>query len=116
MSTDLPSPLVPPEVDLRDFLFIPVEIARLRRSKAWLFAKRKPEIGFYMINLWMAAWHERPAASLEDDDVLADLAMCDPGKWPEVREMVLRGWVKCSDGRLYHPVVAEKALDAWAKK
>jgi hypothetical protein len=28
----------------------------------------------------------------------------------------LRGWIKCADGLLYHPVVAEKALEAWAKK
>jgi hypothetical protein len=27
--------------------------------------------------------------------------------------MALRGWVKARDGRLYHPVVAEKAKEAW---
>jgi hypothetical protein len=27
--------------------------------------------------------------------------------------MAMRGWVKCSDGRLYHPVVAQNALQAW---
>jgi hypothetical protein len=37
--------------------------------------------------------------------------------WKKVRAGALRGWVKCSDGRLYHPVVAEgirTALDAKA--
>ncbi len=29
---------------------------------------------------------------------------------------MLRGWIRCSDGRLYHPVVAEKALEAWVEK
>ena len=28
----------------------------------------------------------------------------------------LRGWIKCGDGRLYHPVVAEKANEAWLQK
>ncbi|CDY79443.1 hypothetical protein BGLT_02224 [Caballeronia glathei] len=96
---------------------MPLEVARLRRSKAWLVAKRTPALAFYMINLWTASWHDKPAASLEDDDdVLADLAMCDPHKWTKLRADVLHGWVKCTDGRLYHPVVAEKALDAWNSK
>ncbi|WP_407059250.1 DUF1376 domain-containing protein (plasmid) [Ralstonia syzygii subsp. celebesensis] len=115
--TELPNPLTPPDCDLRDFPFMPLEINRLRRSKSWLKAKRNPALAFYQINLWTAAWHDVPAGSLEDDDdVLADLAMCDAAKWPKVREEVMRGWLKCSDGRLYNPTVCEKALESWAAK
>jgi hypothetical protein len=115
--SDLPEPLTPADCDLTDFKFMPLEVVRLRKSKAWLFAKREPEIGFYAINLWAMSWHEVPAASLEDDDdALADYAMCNPERWPEVREKVLRGWVKCSDGRLYHATVAEKAKESWERK
>jgi hypothetical protein len=117
MKTKPPASMTPADCDLRDFGFMPLEIERLRRSRAWIFAKRQPELGFYMLNLWAAAFHERPAASVEnDDDILAALAECDPSRWPDVREKVLRGWVECSDGRLYHPVVAEKALEAWIEK
>lgn len=113
----MPQPLIHLEVDLRDFSWMPLEINRLRRSKAWLICKRRPDLAFYMLNLWTASWHDTPAASLEDDDdVLADLAMCEPSKWSKVRESVLRGWVKCDDGRLYHPVVAEMATSAWKQK
>jgi hypothetical protein len=71
------------DCNLRAFEYIPLLIARLRRSRAWLTCKRRPELAFYMINLWTAAWHEVPAGSLEDDDdVLADLAMCDPANGP----------------------------------
>lgn len=113
----LPAPFVPGDVDLRDFAFMPLEIDRLRRSKSWLVAKRKPEVGFYMTNVWMGVWHNLPAGSVEDDDdVIADMAMCNPERWAEVKADVLRGWVKCSDGRLYHPVVAEKVMEAWARK
>jgi hypothetical protein len=95
----------------------PLEVARLRRSKAWLICKRRPELAFFMLNLWTAAWHERPAGSLEDDDdVLADAAMCSPERWAKVRADVMRGWVKATDGRLYHPVVAEKVMDSWHGK
>jgi Protein of unknown function (DUF1376) len=115
--SDKPTPLVPAEVDLRDFPFIPLHIQRLRRSKAWLKCKRTPALAFYMVNLWTAAWHDVPAGSLEDDDdVLADLAMCDPAKWVKVRSDVLHGWVKADDGRLYHPTVCEQALLSWDSK
>lgn len=115
--SEFPPPLVPTDVDLRDFKFMPLEVSRLRRSKAWLIAKRNPEIGFYMINLWAASWHEVPAGSLDDDDdVLADAAMCDQKRWERVKGETLRGWIKCSDGRLYHPVVVEKVMDAWERK
>ena len=110
-------PPVPSDADLTDFKFMPLEVARLRRSKAWLICKRRPELAFYMLNLWTAAWHERPAGSLEDDDdVLADAAMCSPDKWPKVRADAMRGWFKAADGRLYHPVVAEKVMDSWHGK
>ena len=112
-----PPPMVPAKVDLTDFKFMPLEVARLRRSKAWLVCKRRPELAFYMLNLWTASWHERPAGSLEDDDdVLADAAMCPPERWTEVKADALRGWVKCSDGRLYHSVVAEKVAKSWHGK
>lgn len=112
-----PAPLIQADVDLRNFPFMPLELQRLRRSKTWLRCRRQPEIGFYTLNLWAASWHERPAGSLEDDDdVLADAAMCSPDRWSVVRGDVMAGWVKCSDGRWYHRTVAEKAAEAWAAK
>ncbi|WP_395406272.1 DUF1376 domain-containing protein [Pseudoduganella sp. UC29_106] len=115
--SELPAPLTQPDCDLTDFPFMPLQIMRLRRSKAWLLAKRNPALAFYMVNLWTASWHEVPAASLEDDDdVLAEFAMCDPIKWDKLRGKVMHGWIKCSDGRLYHPIVAEKAVEAWDAK
>lgn len=63
--------------------------------------------------LWAKSWHQVPAASLPDDDrLLAHLAGLALVKWKRVRAMALRGWIQCSDGRLYHPVIAEKALEA----
>src|SRR6185312_11503598 len=75
-----PTPLTPADCDLRNYPWMKLDVVRLRRSKTWrIQAKRNPELGFYHMNLWAASWHELPAASLEDDeDVLADLAMCDP--------------------------------------
>lgn len=105
-------------IDLRDFPFMPLHIARLQKSKAWLRCKRRPELAFYMLNLWMRAWHEVPAGSIEnDDDVLADAAMCEPRRWAKIKDEVLLGWVDDgTTGRLIHPVVTELAEEAWTSK
>jgi uncharacterized protein YdaU (DUF1376 family) len=104
-------------IDLRDMPYMPLHIERLRRSKAWLLCKRRPDLAFPMLNLWMAAWHGFPCGSLEDDDdILADAAMCDLRKWAKMKAEVMRGWSKGDDGRLYHPVIAELAEDTWKKR
>lgn len=111
-----PAPLTPHDCDLTNYQYMPLEVARLHKSRQWLIAKRRPEIAFYAVNLWARAWHEVPAASLEnDDDVLSDAAMCPPDRWLEVKDDVLRGFVLCSDGRLYHKTVSQIALESWAK-
>ena len=110
-------PLVPADCDLRDFPFMPLDVVRLRDSD--IAALTSGDEFRAAIMLWCAAWHQVPAASIPDDDiVLARLAGYGRvvKEWQKVRENALRGWVKCSDGRLYHPVVAEKARDAWKAK
>lgn len=117
MTEPLPEPPVPADADLRGMPFMPLYIERLQKSKAWLRCKRTPALAFYLMNLWMRAWHETPAASIEDDDdVLADAAMCPPADWPALRADVLRGWIKASDGRLYNPTVAEVAAASWEER
>ena len=111
-------PLVPPEVDLRNFTYMPLDVVRLRDSD--IAGVEDGEVFRAAVLAWCAAWHQVPAASLPDDDaVLARLTGYgrDLATWKRVREAgALRGFVRCSDGRLYHPVVAEKALEAWDKK
>lgn len=115
--SDLPAPPVPADLDLSGLEYMPLLVARLKRSKAWLRAKRNPALAFYMVNLWTAAWMEKPATSLEDDDdVLADAAMCEPSKWPKIKSDAMRGFVKHSDGRLYHHVLVDEGLKALEKR
>ena len=114
---DLPAPLVPAEVDLRDFAFMPLDVVRLRDSD--IATKAKGDEFRCAVLLWCAAWHQTPAASLpDDDDILSQYAGFGRvvREWKKIKAGALRGWVKCSDGRLYHPVVAEKANDAWRAK
>lgn len=111
---ELPAPIVDAEISLIGLPFMMVHVLRLKKSKAWLACKKKPALAYYLMNLWMAAWYEEPAASIEDDeDALADAAGCTDKQWREMKEILLRGWVKCSDGRLYHPFLCELAEEAW---
>lgn len=68
------------------------------------------------VGLWCRAWKQTPPGSLPDDDrVLA--AFSGAGKaWPKLKGMALRGFVKCSDGRLYHSTLCEDAVRASAAK
>lgn len=114
----LPAPLVPAEVDLRDFAFMPLDVLRLRDSD--LACVEDAEVFRCAVLSWCVSWHQVPAASLPDDDVLLARLLGfgrDVKGWKKVRTAGgLRGWVMCSDGRLYHEVVAEKARDAWDGK
>jgi hypothetical protein len=117
---DLPDPMTPPECDLSDFQYMELDVRRLRDSK---FASTPNGNAFRAgLVLWCAAWHQIPAASLPDDDVeLASLAgfgrmPFSVKEWKKLRAEALHGFVKCSDGRLYHRVIAEKAVAAFAAK
>lgn len=111
--SDLPAPLVPAGADLRDFPHTPLFRSRLFGSS---FHARATDAEWRAgVTLWLKSWDQVPAGSLPDDDVelcrLAELAR-DVKGWKRVKEGALRGWVTCSDGRLYHPVVAEGVNNA----
>ena len=112
-----PAPLTPADSDLSDFGFMPLDVGRFRRSD--LVTQEDPEAIVAAVLLWGAAWHSKPAASLSNDNrSLAQAAGF--GRAVEaflaIKDGALKGFVECSDGRLYHPVVAEKAREAWEAK
>lgn len=118
--TTLPDPLVPAEVDLRDFQFMPLDVVRLRDSG--LASDEPPEICWAALLLWCAAWHQLPAGSIPDNDQwqAKQAGYVAGGRihpaWRKVRAGALRNFVKCSDGRLYHSTIASKAIEAWTAK
>lgn len=112
----LPPPLTPPDCDLTSMPSMLLDVRRLRDSG--VAAHENAEVFRASMFLWCAAWHEVPAASLKDDD--AELAQKAGfgrflSEWRKVKDEVLKGFTRCSDGRLYHPVVAEKALEQWVE-
>ena len=108
------APLTPADCDLRDFAFMPLDVHRLLSSETWILGSDSEKIA--ALSLWLASWHQIPAASLPNSDkMLAHLSGAGSA-WKRVRAHALRGWVECDDGRLYHRTVAEKANEAWQKK
>jgi hypothetical protein len=110
----VPPPLTPADCDLRAFRDMPLDIGRFRQSD--LVTEEEPEAVVAALMLWGAAWHEVPAASVPDNDRwLAKAAGYGRAldAWRKVREGALRGFVLCSDGRLYNRTLAEKACSAW---
>lgn len=114
----LPPPPTPIDCNLRDFAFMPLDVVRLRDSD--LAATSNAEVFRAAVLAWCVAWHQIPAASLPDDDA-AIARLVGMGRdlkgWKKLRVGgALDGFEKCSDGRLYHGVVAEKANTAWQSK
>lgn len=113
----LPPPMVPPTVDLRVFDRMPLNVKRLRDSE--MSRTEDPEGFRCAVLAWCVSWHQVPASSLPDDDrALADLVGVGRTaravkEWRALRPTALRGFVLCSDGRLYHPVIAEIAIESW---
>jgi len=106
-------PLTPENCDLRAVPHLPLDVHRL--MDADFTATTSGEAFKTAVLLWCASWHQVPAASLPDDDrALCDLLGISVVAWRSVRKEALYGYIKCSDGRLYHPVVAEMALRVFA--
>ncbi len=107
---DLPEPLTPADCDLRGMPYMPLHVVQLLQSETFSLASGDEFKA--ALALWCASWLEVPAGSLPDkDEMLQELSRSK--KWGRVRARAMSGWIKCSDGRLYHKVIAEAALNAW---
>ena len=115
MNEQLPSPLVPADIDVRELPGFMLNTERLMASE--LVALSSHEAVAAALFLWCRAWKQVPAASLPNDErVIAAFARLPLGRFKKLRAEVLRGFVLCDDGRLYHRVLAVEALNAFNKK
>jgi hypothetical protein len=118
MAEQLPPPPVPKDCDLRGMPYMPLFGDRLFGSATWIAATADAKVA--ALRLWWRSFaHEVPASSLPDDDtLLADYAGYGIAvkAWRKVRTQAMRGFEKCRDGRLYHPMVAEVAREAWRQR
>lgn len=107
-------PLTPADCDLRGLEWMPLDVARVMDSD--MFALSTGEEFKAAFALWCKSWAQVPAGSLPDDDRVLSRLSGAGSRWKKVRAMALRGWILCSDGRLYHRVVSEKAREAFDRR
>lgn len=112
------APLTPAEADLTGYAFMPLFGEQLFGSD---FNLEASDAEFRAaVRIWWAAWTQVPAASLPNDEKklcqLAGLGREGMTKWKKMRPVVMRNFVLCSDGRLYHRVLAPHAIAAWEER
>lgn len=107
----LPAPLVGAEVKLRNSSGWTVHPQDLKDA----LSGRTSYIRVMKMCLAVNSWHSLPPGSLPNNDN----AIFDIGAWGTRRQFardrdeILDLWILCSDGRLYHPIVAADALRCW---
>lgn len=107
-------PLTPPDCDLRSLPSMPVDVQWVRDGRLSVIATPAEWRAGFM--LFLGSWHSVPAASLPNNDrELAKLAGVSLRRWRRLRDVALTDWLLCDDGRLYHPVAAERANAVWPK-
>lgn len=107
-------PLVPADVDLRGTSGFLIDVNRLLASE--LVALGTPEEKWAAFMLWCRAWQQHPPGSIPPDDRLLAAFSGAGTRWPKVKAMAMRGFILCSDGRLYHPVLCTHVMEAWKSR
>ncbi len=91
-----------------------IDYERVNQSDTWGLAP--PELRPWLLMMWFVAWQHIPCGSLSPDEkaIAAHIGM-PWAMWLHHREVLMRGWYRCSDGRLYHKILSEFvcALEGW---
>jgi hypothetical protein len=92
-----------------------LDLERIRQSDTWALATAPTRP--WLLMLWTTAWEQTPCGSLPADDALiaARIGM-DQRAFAKIRDVLLRGWWKADDGRLYHDTITERVLLMLTKK
>lgn len=109
VSNELPAPPYPPEIRARGWRF-ELDMERVEQSKTWMRAPA--ELRPWLLMLWVKAWQRWPVGALDTDDIdNAALIGMPLTMFQTHREVLMRGWVRHSDGRLYHHVITERVIE-----
>lgn len=108
----LPDPPYPFDVLANGWQF-ELNPGRIENSDTWVMAGQAVQRGGHdmrpwLLMLWMKAWQQSPCGSLPpQDELIAARIGMDLRLFTAHRDILMRGWYLCNDGRLYHPVVTE---------
>lgn len=112
--TDLPEPPYSADTRAKGWRF-ELDLERVMQSDTWALAS--PDTRPWLLMLWTVAWQQVPCGSMPSDDALiaARLGM-KPAAFKKAKDVLLRGWWRASDGRLYHGTIVERVQDMLGRK
>ena len=105
VTNELPEPPYPADVRAKGWRF-DLDVERIENSDTWTLtpADMRP----WLLMLWMRSWTQTPCGSLPvNDELVAARIGMDARVFAGNRDILMRGWYRCSDSRLYHPVITE---------
>lgn len=92
-----------------------LDLEKIEQSDTWALAS--PDIRPWLLMLWSTAWKQTPCGSLpEGDDLIAARIGMAPKAFSKNRAVMLRGWWKAADGRLYHSTIVGFVLDMMGRR
>lgn len=93
-----------------------LDVEQATQSSTWTLA-REPQMRGLLLLLWITAWQQIPCGSLPDDDeLLAAMVGMEPEQFSAKRRVLMRGWWRADDGRLYHDTIASRVRDMLGAK
>lgn len=106
----MPAPPYPADTVAKGY-HLHFDYQRVTQSSTWKLANPTPEVRPWLLMLWFEAWQQRPVASLPDDDEeIAAIIGMPMSLFALHRKILMRGWTRHDDGRLYHKILTDLAL------
>ena len=105
-SSKLPEPPYPADTQSKGWRF-EIDYQRVEQSTTWALAV--DDLRPWLLMLWYKAWQQHPVGTLPDDDeAIAGIIRMPVGAFTAHRKVLMRGWVKHADGRLYHAALTAR--------
>ena len=102
------SPPYPAETRAKGWRF-ELDLEQIEQSDTWALAS--PDLRPWLLMLWSVSWKQLPCGSIpDDDDIIAARIGMKLSVFKKARTVLLRGWWRADDGRLYHPTVTQRVL------
>ena len=94
-----------------------LDYEQIEQSDTWPLAAEIPMCQHALLMMWMVAWAQTPCGSFPDDEaVIRAKCKLSPAAWEIYREVLMRGWWKADDGRLYHDTLAKRVTEMMRRR
>lgn len=110
MTDPRPAPY-PPDTRAKGWRF-ELDYERIEQSDTWPLAAEIPMAQHALVFMWLEAWRQEPCGSFPADEaVIRAKCRIPPKQWAAMRDVLMRGWWRADDGRLYHPTITKRVLE-----